>query len=229
MEIVFILIEPKVPENIGASARAMKTMGFTNLRLVNPVEDHLHVKSRTLAHGANDVLENAGLYNTLSDAVRDVDYVIGTSAKDRRVFTKAFPVNDLKKVLEEKEVSVKKAAIVFGREESGLTNEEIGLCDIASFVPMNNLYPSLNLSQAVMIYAHHLFLGEVQGILSNNEKSNTNSFKELKAKIVDILNDMDVNKNPALYGRIMERVSSVNDEDIHLLHSLIKYYLKRKF
>ena len=229
MEIYFILVEPKVPGNIGASARAMKTMGFFNLRLVHPVEDHLHEKSRILAHGSNDILEKTQVFKSLEEAIKDIDFIIGTSAKDRRVNTKVYPVNSLKKVIDEKKGSIKSIAIVFGREESGLTNDEIDLCDIVSYVSMYNQYPSLNLSQAVMVYAHNLFLDDIQNIHPRKADTETSSYKELKEKIVSIFKEIEVDKNPALYGRLVERLASINDEDVHLLHSLIKYYLKRNF
>jgi len=71
MKVHFILVEPAVPENIGAAARALKTMQFSSLRLVNPC-DHLHVKARMLAHGAQDVLENAKIFYSLEAALEDV-------------------------------------------------------------------------------------------------------------------------------------------------------------
>jgi tRNA/rRNA methyltransferase len=226
MKVIFILVEPKVPENIGASARAMNTMGFSELRLVNP-ENHLQEKALRLAHASHEVLEKAKTYESLGQAIEDIDFVIATSAKERRVSTRVYPVNSLKQVLLSKQGTVHSAGIVFGREESGLTNEEADLCDIISYVPMYKSYPSLNLSQAVMVYAHHLFLNDVGEIAAINTREEA-SYCELKSKAEAVLEELGVKRNPALYGRLMERLAELGDKDIHLLHSLIKFYVKRK-
>lgn len=80
MQIHFILVEPAVPENVGAAARAMKTMGFTSLRLVN-TKAHLAEEASWLAHASNEILENAQEFKTLQEAIHDIDWIIGTSAK----------------------------------------------------------------------------------------------------------------------------------------------------
>ena len=82
MEIVFVLVEPAVPENIGASARALKTMGFDQLRLVN-TQQHLEKQARILAHGSGDILAQAQAYDSLPAALADIDLAIATSAKPR--------------------------------------------------------------------------------------------------------------------------------------------------
>jgi tRNA/rRNA methyltransferase len=120
MNISFILVEPAVPENVGAAARAIKTMGFTDLRLVNPC-NHLDMKAKMLAHASHDILENAKIYPILSEAIADLDFVIATSAKQRWVKLDIIPSNQIHKFLEEKENSISRIGIVFGREESGST------------------------------------------------------------------------------------------------------------
>ncbi|MBN1180915.1 MAG: tRNA/rRNA methyltransferase [Bacteroidales bacterium] len=227
MEIIFILVEPKVPENIGASARAMHTMGFSKLRLVNP-QDHMQEKARRLAHGSVEVLENARVFASLEEATKDIDFLVATSAKNRSINTQVYPVHLLKKIFKKKKNSVSSVAFVFGREESGLTNEEISLCDMVSYVPMQTQYPSLNLSQAVMIYAHQLFINELSIETGKEQNGEEKSYKELKQKVITILNDLQVADNPALYGRLMEKLAAMDDDNVHLLHSLIKYYLRRK-
>lgn len=153
MEIFFILVEPAVPENVGASARAIKTMGFHFLRLVNPC-DHLSDKARMLAHGSNDILESAQVYSSLQEAAEGLDLLIGTTANLKRSSKQDYHSSEnLAAILAKKAAGLKKVGIVFGREESGLTNEELQLCDMASSIPLAAPYPSINLGQAVMIYA----------------------------------------------------------------------------
>ncbi|MCK5368925.1 MAG: hypothetical protein KAQ62_10245, partial [Cyclobacteriaceae bacterium] len=124
MEISFVLVEPAVPENIGAAARALKTMGFSDLRLVNPT-DHLADPAKWLAHGSQDILENATIYRDFQDAIKDLDFLIGTTAKKRSVKEDYFNPDEAKKIIEDKSDILSKVGIIFGREESGLKNEEL--------------------------------------------------------------------------------------------------------
>jgi len=121
MMIHFISVEPAYPENIGSAARAIKTMGFDSLILVNPC-NHLAQQARWLAHGSNDILENAILYNSFSEAIKDIDFVIGTSSKARSVKNDYYPSEKITFLIKEKKGGLKNMALVFGGEESGLYN-----------------------------------------------------------------------------------------------------------
>ena len=218
IDIHFILVEPAVPENIGAAARALKTMGFSSMRLVNPV-NHLADEARWLAHASNEILENAKVYTTLKEAVVDIDWVIGTTAKKRKVNQDYYPANKINELIRAKSTSVKSIAIVFGREESGLTNDEISLCHTVTSVPMQTKYPSLNLAQSVMIYAYTLSMLEFDKEMLTKQPSE-NEFNTLKTKIEIILKNIGFKSDSAIYNRIMERLSVLGETDIHLLHSV---------
>lgn len=155
LDIVFILVAPAVPENIGASCRALKTMGFGRLRLV-ATEAHQHKQARILAHGSGEVLEAAEVFPDLASALTDVDLAIATSAKGRHQWRSLTPANELAPLIAAKGDTVARTAIVFGCEESGLSNEQLALCQLISCIPLPVTYPSLNLSQAVMLYAYEL-------------------------------------------------------------------------
>lgn len=155
MEIVFVLVAPAVPENVGASCRALKTMGFTQLRLV-ATEAHQHKQARILAHGSTDVLGSAGHYDTLAAALDDIDLSIGTTAKDRHQWQEPVAATDLAALIATKASALQRVALVFGCEESGLSNQQLALCDLVSSIDLAVSYPSLNLSQAVMLYAYEL-------------------------------------------------------------------------
>jgi len=218
MEIHFILVEPAVPENVGAAARAIKTMGFSSLRLVNS-QAHLDEKAGWLAHASNEILENAQEFKTLQEATQDIDWIIGTSAKKRRVNEDVYPSTKINELIQAKANTVKNIAIVFGREESGLTNEELKLCNILSHVPMKTTYPSLNLAQSVMIYAYTLSMLN----LENKKPDQVNDqaeFNILKTKTQDILRDIGFKKESAIYNRIMQRLMILGQKDIHLLLSI---------
>jgi len=219
MKVSFILVEPAVPENVGAAARAIKTMGFNDLRLVNPC-DHLDMKARMLAHASNDILENATVHQTLEDAIKDIDFVFATSAKQRWVKLDIIPCNEITNFIEQKGNTISSIAIVFGREESGLTNEEIALCHRVSTIPLKTLYPSLNLAQSVMIYAYTLSFLNIELETNNSKTQNPDSLKALIMKVQSILNAIDLGSDKLINGRIIERITELNTEDIKLLHSL---------
>ncbi len=218
MEIHFILVEPAVPENVGAAARAIKTMGFTSLRLVN-TEVHRDEKASWLAHASNEILVNAQEYNTLKEATKDIDWIIGTSAKKRRVNEDYYPSNKINELIQAKSGTIKNLAIVFGREESGLTNTELKLCDIVTSVPMKTTYPSLNLAQSVMIYAYTLSQLDYTET-NSDQKTNQDELNILKTKTENILQNIGFKKDTAIYNRIMERLMILGETDIHLLLSI---------
>jgi len=218
MQIHFILVEPAVPENIGAAARAIKTMGFTSLRLVN-TQAHKDERANWLAHASNEILENADKFNTLKEATKDIDWIIGTSAKKRRVNEDYYPSNKINELIKAKAGSIKNLAIVFGREESGLTNDELKLCDIVTSVPMKTTYPSLNLAQSVMIYAYTLSMLEYEE-KNHDQKTNQNELLILKTNTENILSDIGFKQDSAIYNRIMERLMILGETDIHLLLSI---------
>ena len=149
-----VLVGTTHPGNIGAAARAMKNMGFRNLSLVKPKEFPSDVATYR-SKAAKDILENALIFNNLQEAVVDCELVIGTSARDRKV---PWPILSPKESAEEvsKSLKIHKIAIVFGREDRGLTNEELGLCNYHVHIPTDPEYSSLNLSQAVQILVYEI-------------------------------------------------------------------------
>ena len=227
LNIHFILVEPAVPENIGAAARAIKTMGFKSLRLVKPA-NHLADEARWLAHASNDILEGAEVFNTLSEATRDIDWIVGTTAKKRKVNQDYYPANTLNEMIRAKSSTIKNLALVFGREESGLTNEELSLCHTVTSIPMKTSYPSLNLAQSVMIYAYSLSMLEIEKTEAEDEK-NENEFSALKNKVEKIVTEMGFKPNTAIYNRIMERLNVLGKTDIHLLHSVCNKLNEKKY
>ena len=227
MQISFILVEPKVPENIGAAARAIKTMGYKRLVLIKPCE-YKTGPAQWLAHGSSDILGKAEVYGSLEEALTGTDITIGTTARHRNIKGEYTSPEDLRSLLARESGNYKKVALVFGREESGLSNEEISLCDITSTISLAAPYPSLNLSQAVMLYAYVL-----GGIKPADIDKNTvsapgmHSLGLLKNKIESLLSGTPVSENRALKGRIMERLALADGKDIKLFHSIANALLNK--
>jgi TrmH family RNA methyltransferase len=152
--ISFILIEPKEPGNIGASARAMKNMGFKNLELVTP-GDFLSNKARQMACDSIDILERARVHSRFRNAIEDKNLVIGTTRRLGRQRGLIIPLKDsIKRII----TSAKKNRIVilFGREKNGLTNKEVEKCGFLITIPADPSSPSINLAQSVMLVAYEL-------------------------------------------------------------------------
>ncbi len=163
-EVRIVLVRPRDPRNVGAVCRAMKCMGITSLGIV-PDEILDPTQARTLAHYAKDVLERAMIYPRLEDAVKDAVLVAGTTrrrGKNRKYFT-LFPEQ-----LAERIAAIPRGTVVvlFGNEETGLTDEELSFCQLAVTIPASSDFPSLNLSHAVQVVCYEIFRARNAGHLT---------------------------------------------------------------
>jgi tRNA/rRNA methyltransferase len=151
-----VLVDTKTPANIGASARCMMNMGLRNLILVDPPKDE-HQDARKLAAGAHEIIEKAAVFPSLTDALADQGFIIGTSRhagrQRKNVRTPREMAEQVVPLLANNRV-----AIVFGNEVNGLENKDLALCHEIVAIPASDAFPSLNLSHAVMIIAYELFL-----------------------------------------------------------------------
>ena len=162
-----VLVGTTHPGNIGATARAMKNMGILDLALVKP-KDFPSDVATFRSKAAKDILEKASVHISLEEAISECELVVGTSARGRTV---PWPVLNPREAAEEMHKSSLngKVAIVFGREDRGLTNEELGLCNFHVHIPSDPEYSSLNLSQAVQILAYEIRLSYLQDRHVNKE------------------------------------------------------------
>lgn len=165
--IKIVLVETSHTGNMGSAARAMKTMGLTNLCLVNPIIKP-DSQSISLAAGASDIIKNAHICSSLTQAIADCNLVIGTSARSRSL---QWP-NLTPKVCADKIVQQalnSKVALVFGRERVGLTNDELQKCDYHVSIPANPDYSSLNLAMSVQVLCYEIRMSmlNTQDLTSN--------------------------------------------------------------
>ncbi|MCJ8169211.1 tRNA (cytosine(32)/uridine(32)-2'-O)-methyltransferase TrmJ [Atopomonas sediminilitoris] len=157
-----VLVNTSHPGNIGGAARAMKNMGLSHLYLVEP-EDFPNGNAKARASGADDILENARVVKTLDEALQGCSLVMGTSARDRRIpLSLLDPRESANKVLEHFDAGVEgDVALVFGREHSGLTNEELQRCKFHIHIPSNPEFSSLNLAAAVQVLVYELRMAQL--------------------------------------------------------------------
>ena len=149
-----VLVATSHPGNIGSAARAMKTMGIESLYLVTP-KSFPDYKAKEMAAGADSVLDNAVITQTLDEALVGCQLVFATSARPRGMSLPGLIPHSFAQLASEQSDNTQ-IAIVFGREHSGLTNEELLKCHYHVHIPSNPEYSSLNLSQAVQIMAYEL-------------------------------------------------------------------------
>ncbi len=149
-----VLVEPTHPGNIGAAARAMKTMGLHNLALVRPHEFPC-AAATAMAAGADDLLVRAQVADSLQETLGGCGWVIGTSARTRTI---PWPVHDPREAAGRALAMAGEAevAVVFGREHAGLTNDELELCQAVVRIPSDPDFGSLNLGAAVQVLAYEL-------------------------------------------------------------------------
>lgn len=156
-----VLVGTQHPGNIGSAARAMKTMGLSRLVLVAP-ERFPHPEAVALAAGASDVLDTAIRFETLAEAVADCRLVLGCTARSRRIALEELsPRAGAARALATADGGAD-VAVVFGRERTGLENDELQLCHAAIHIPANPDYSSLNLAAAVQVLAYELRTGSLQ-------------------------------------------------------------------
>ncbi|RMF95661.1 MAG: TrmJ/YjtD family RNA methyltransferase [Candidatus Schekmanbacteria bacterium] len=203
--ISFVLIEPKKGGNVGASARALHNMGFKNLVLVNS-NLHLDEEAKTFAMKGAYILQNAKSFDTLEEAIAESSLVVGLTrrrGKKRGLFYEF--EEGIQKIRER--ASKNKVSVIFGRENSGLSNKETERCHFLITIPTGNTSSSINLSQSVLIMAYELSRYEM--IKTRGEKIKSVTVKELDY----LLNEV---KNTLIYLNYGKR----GDRD--LLHSILR-------
>jgi tRNA/rRNA methyltransferase len=217
----FILVEPGEAGNIGAAARALNTMGHTDLRLVRPCADPLSGVAKAFAHGSEHILEAAPVYEQLADALSDVDFACATTARHRLQKYRYVSVQDLPALLSVKGDSLQRVAIVFGSERSGLSNRDANLCDLLSTVPQASLQPSLNLSQAVMIYS--FILAQQVNLQIKDQRLNSadmplEQYSRLKSSLRELMDRVGLHARYQNY--VTQALAQLGYEDLYLLQNI---------
>jgi tRNA/rRNA methyltransferase len=154
---VVILVEPQMGENIGAAARAMANFGLGRLRLVKPREEWPNPQARKMASGADRILDQAVLFDTLEAAIADCTLVLATTARAHDQAKPVIGAGEAALLAATPVAAGETVGILFGRERIGLENDEVALADCVVTLPVNQAFASLNLAQAVVIVAYEWF------------------------------------------------------------------------
>ncbi len=229
--VFFILVEPQEPGNIGATARAIKNMGFNNLELVNPV--YFHTKeAKWMACQAYDIIKKAIVYPTIDEAIKDKNLIIGTT---RRLGKRRGLIIPLRESVERIISSAKKnkVAILFGREKDGLTNEEIDKCGFLITIPADPSAPSLNLAQSVMLVAYEIghmdYPTVVPRLVKQDELGYLLRRIESTLKLLGYIprGDCDLEKKIMRNIEHLIRRAGITDWELRMLHGICTQIEKR--
>jgi tRNA/rRNA methyltransferase len=227
-QVRFVLCRPSHPGNIGAAARAMKTMGFTDLRLVAP-ERFPAPEADWMATHAVDVLRNAKIEPNLKAAIQDCVAAFALSARPREWSPQVLDARSATARALELDGPV---AFVFGSEDAGLTNEEMFACQFLVHIPASREFSSLNLAQAVQVVAYELHLctdpalpftrvekpatvADIEGLYAHLEEAAMKSgFMTTESRLRERLR------------RLFSRVPRLEREEVNILRGLLKALLK---
>lgn len=234
-QVRIVLVNPSHPGNIGATARAMKTMGLSSLYLVAPA-CFPHQEATVRAAGADDILANAVVVDTLGAAVADCRLVFGTSARSRSLpWPCCTPRECAERVVRAAHCSV---AIVFGRESRGLSNEELALCHYHVHIPAVEAFSSLNLASAVQVLVYELFVAKNLEVPSATKQEEmdlpatveqvTGFLQQLETLLLNI--EFLDPKHPKLLLQRLARLfnrAQLEEKEIHILRGILSTIEKR--
>ena len=168
-----VMVNTTLPANIGSALRAMKTMGLSKLVLVAP-KTYPHPDIDALAAGATDLIEQIEIVSTLEDAIQDCHLVFGTSARSRTI---PWPLLDARPAAEKSISAVvndqQDVAVVFGREDRGLTNEELAMANYHVTIPVNTDYGVLNVAQAIQVICYEMRMATLAAVESGEDEAAT--------------------------------------------------------
>lgn len=224
--IAIVLVEPQSPGNIGMVCRAMKNMGLSRLRLVKGC-DRFHPESLKFAVSARDLLEQAEIFPDLASALADSTLTIGTTRRHGKYRQEILSPVEVATRLREQAGPDCRAALVFGREDNGLTTDELSLCRWHATIPSAEAYGSLNLAQSVLLFCYELgkageFAGGGRTIQMATSTEMESLFSQMGACLFKIgfLNE----QNPEHIMRSLRRIffrAELDNREISILRGML--------
>jgi tRNA/rRNA methyltransferase len=236
-----ILVRPQLGENIGMTARAMKNCMVHELRLVSPRDGWPNEKAWHPASGADDILENAKVYNTVADATADLHFTLATTARLRGMTKHVMTPDMAAKDITQRSLQNQKCGILFGAERTGLENDEIALSTSILNIPLNPEFSSLNIAQAVLLVCH-MWYSEAHSALYNKAALRSNaSLPAPKEKLDFLISRLEEElvkaqffKNPEMQEPMMLNLKStfarmeMTTQEIQTFHGIISALIEKK-
>ena len=183
----FVLLDTMQPGNIGAAARALKNLGFPNLHLVRP-NRYPSREAGWFAHGAEDTLANATVHDEVAPCLEGCSIVVGTTRRKGKKRGRILPVREAAQKIRDY-AERNHVAVLFGREDRGLTNQDAAKCSLMLTIPADPRNPSFNLAQAVLIVAHEIFSSDIKAVASRQVISE-DEFGRLFRRLTELMRKM---------------------------------------
>ena len=228
-DIRMVLVAPSHPGNIGAAARAMKNMALSTLVLVEP-KQFPHPEASARASGADDVLAAARVVPSLAEAVAGCGFVAATTARDR---DQHFRVVDVREAAVRIVAEARRApaAVLFGAERSGLTNEQLETAHALVRIPASAAYPALNLAMAVQLVAYELFRAAGAGAATTAAPAaplaTAQEMQRLYAHFAQVLEEIDFRDRTQGGTQLMSRIrrflqrAELDENEVHILRGIL--------
>ena len=227
-----ILVRPQLAENIGMAARAMLNCNLEQMRLVAPKQSPLDAKALAASSGAEHVLHQAEIFETLDEAIKDLNIVLATTARRRNQVKTIYTAEKAAEVLHTETTAGKRCGILFGPERTGLENDEVSIANAIIEIPLNPKHCSLNLSQAVLLTGYEWYK---KGINAEQETFETNEgktatkeqllkfFEFLETSLDQYKNLQDAEKRPTLLRNIHNIFTrnQMTEQELNTLYGLI--------
>ena len=225
MSVSIILVAPQMGENIGATARAMKNFGLADLRIVNPRDGWPNDKAIAMSVGARDLIERAQIFNSITEAIKDLEYVYATTATPRNMNKNYVLAADLATDLSNRS----NVGIMFGMESTGLSNEDIVLANKIVTIETVPDFSSLNIAHAVAVLCYQIFGKEkienkLQIELATHEDLN-HFYDNLFGQLENTNFFKSAEKRPGIEQKIRNiftRIDQLSTAEIQTLHGIIK-------
>jgi TrmH family RNA methyltransferase len=236
-DIRIILVEPSHPGNVGAVARAMKNMGLEHLVLVRP-KQFPHPDATARASGADGVLAAARVVGSVAEAVAGCGFIAATTSRERDQNFRVLDVRDAARRLVE-EAARSPAAVLFGAERTGLTNEELGSSHVLARIPTHPGYPSLNLAMAVQLVAYEIFRASGPGPapapgVSEVPLATPEEMERLYAHLGEVLDEVDFRDRTQSGTHLMARIrrflqrAELDQNEANILRGLLTAVQNRR-
>jgi len=236
---VIVMVRPQLGENIGMAARAMLNCGLSRLRLVSPRDGWPNERAQRAASGADIVLENAEVFETVAEAVADLERVVATTARNRelsqRILTARHAAAEVRSWIGQGD----RVGILFGPERTGLENDDMVHADTALSIPLNPQFSSLNVAQAVLLVAYEWAAsGDDTPVERMAEHATRPATKEELQNLFDhleraldqsgFLRNKDMRPSMVLNLRALLQRAQMTEQEARTFHGVIKFLSKRK-
>ena len=236
---IVILVRPQLGENIGMAARAMLNCGLSRLRLVKPRDGWPNPKAQRAASGADVVLEEAEVFESVADAVADLERVVATTARNRELAQRIVTARRAAKEMRAWIGKGQGVGVLFGAERTGLTNDELVHADTLLSIPLNPQFSSLNVAQAVMLVAYEwLTSGDDTAAERMSDHSARPATKDELVNLFDhleraldqsgFLRNKAMRPSMVLNLRAFLQRAGMTEQEVRSFHGVIKFLSKRK-